>query len=87
VLLFNHSDLTAFSAKDQAVVLFVQAEKQKAMVNELVAKLTDSCWDKCMGTPGSKLSSGESACFTNCAQRFLETSQLILQKFERMQQG
>ncbi|GAQ81229.1 TIM8 mitochondrial import inner membrane translocon protein [Klebsormidium nitens] len=66
---------------------FLEQEKQKAMVNELVAKLTDSCWEKCMGTPGSKLSSGETACFSNCAQRFLETSQLILQKFERMQQG
>lgn len=38
-----------------------------------------TCWDKCMGSPGNYLSSRESACFENCAKRFLETTQLIMQ--------
>ncbi|KAJ7559856.1 hypothetical protein O6H91_04G104300 [Diphasiastrum complanatum] len=66
---------------------FLEQEKQRAMLNELVAKLTDVCWDKCItGSPGSKFSSSESTCLTNCAQRFLETSALILRRFQSMQQ-
>ncbi|CAI6011923.1 unnamed protein product [Closterium sp. NIES-65] len=29
---------------------FLEQEKQKAMLNELVAKLTEVCWDKCVLT-------------------------------------
>ncbi|KAG0565323.1 hypothetical protein M758_8G176800 [Ceratodon purpureus] len=65
---------------------FLQQEKQKAALNELVGKLTDACWDKCItSTPGSKFSSSESSCLTNCAQRFLETSTLILRRFQSSQ--
>lgn len=64
-----------------------QQEKQKAVLNELVGKLTDVCWDKCItSTPGSKFSSSESSCLTNCAQRFMETSSLILRRFQSLQQ-
>jgi len=31
----------------QELQVFLEQEKQKAMLNELVAKLTDVCWDKC----------------------------------------
>lgn len=66
---------------------FLEQEKQKAVLNELVGKLTDVCWDKCItSTPGSKFSSSESSCLTNCAQRFLETSSLILRRFQGLQQ-
>jgi import inner membrane translocase subunit TIM8 len=58
-----------------------QQEKARAMLNELVGKLTSVCWDKCIGTPGSKISSSESSCLTNCAQQFMETSALILRRF------
>ncbi|KAK6924623.1 Tim10-like [Dillenia turbinata] len=65
---------------------FVQQESQKAMVNEMVAKLTSACWDKCItSTPGSKFSSSESACLHNCALRYLDMSMLIMQRFQSMQ--
>ena len=41
--------------------------------------MAQTCWDKCMGSPGNYLSSRETACFENCAKRFLETTQLIMQ--------
>ncbi|CAD5177430.1 unnamed protein product [Musa acuminata subsp. malaccensis] len=66
---------------------FLEQEKQKAMVSEMVGKLTNECWDKCItGTPGSKFSSSESACLTNCAQRYMDLSMLIMKKFQSMQQ-
>jgi len=58
------------------------------MVNEMVAKLTSECWDKCItGTPGNKFSSSESNCLSNCAHRYLEMSMLIMKRFQSMQWG
>lgn len=49
---------------------------------QTVAKLTDACWDKCVtGYPGRELSSREEACLENCAKRFIETTQLVIQRF------
>ncbi|EPS66141.1 mitochondrial import inner membrane translocase subunit [Genlisea aurea] len=63
---------------------FLNEEKQKAMVSEMVGKLTSACWDKCItGTPGSKFSSGETSCLTNCAQRYMEMSILIVKRLQQ----
>ncbi|KAG9133556.1 hypothetical protein Leryth_016506 [Lithospermum erythrorhizon] len=60
-------------------------EKEKAMANEIVAKLTSACWDKCItSSPGSKFSSSETACLTNCAQRYMDLSMLIMKRFQSM---
>ncbi|KAI9079477.1 hypothetical protein QN277_025709 [Acacia crassicarpa] len=65
---------------------FIAQEKERAMVNEMVAKLTSACWDKCItGTPGSKFSSSESTCLSNCAQRYMDLSILIMKRFQSMQ--
>ncbi|XP_031475074.1 mitochondrial import inner membrane translocase subunit TIM8 [Nymphaea colorata] len=65
---------------------FLQQEKEKAMVNEMVGKLTSVCWDKCItSAAGSKFSSSETTCLTNCAQRYIEMSQIIMRRFQSMQ--
>ncbi|KAL4036427.1 mitochondrial import inner membrane translocase subunit TIM8-like [Cucurbita pepo subsp. pepo] len=62
---------------------FINEEKQRAMVAEMVAKLTSVCWDKCItGTPGSKFSSSESNCLSNCAQRYMDMSIIIMKRFQ-----
>ncbi|MCO5555609.1 hypothetical protein L7F22_009154 [Adiantum nelumboides] len=63
----------------------LELEKSRAMLNELVSNVTSMCWDKCVGTPGSKFSSSESTCLTHCAQRYLDTSALIIRRFGNMQ--
>ncbi|XP_062169579.1 mitochondrial import inner membrane translocase subunit TIM8 [Alnus glutinosa] len=65
---------------------FIAQEKERAMVNEMVAKLTNVCWDKCItGTPGSKFSSSESSCLSNCARRYMDLSVIIMKRFQNMQ--
>ncbi|CBI21311.3 hypothetical protein AAG906_023153 [Vitis piasezkii] len=65
---------------------FLSQEKKKAMLNEMVAKITNVCWDKCItGTPGSKFSSSESACLSKCAQRYMDLSITIMTRFQSMQ--
>ncbi|XP_047318035.1 mitochondrial import inner membrane translocase subunit TIM8 [Impatiens glandulifera] len=64
---------------------FLNQEKQKAMLNEMVAKLTSLCWDKCItSTPGSKFSSSEASCLSNCAQRYMDMSMIIMKRFQSM---
>ncbi|CDP14990.1 unnamed protein product [Coffea canephora] len=64
---------------------FLSKEKEKAMANEIVAKLTHICWDKCItSTPGSKFSSSETTCLTNCAQRYMDMSMIIMKRFQSM---
>ncbi|KAM0911881.1 hypothetical protein ACQ4PT_013172 [Festuca glaucescens] len=62
---------------------FLEQEKQTMMLKEMVGKLTNVCWDKCItSAPGSKFSSGETACLTNCAQRYLDMSMIIAKRFQ-----
>ncbi|XP_011042932.1 PREDICTED: mitochondrial import inner membrane translocase subunit TIM8 [Populus euphratica] len=64
---------------------FLTEEKERAMVNEMVAKLTSASWDKCiMSTPGSKLSSSESSCLSNCARSYMDMSLIIMKRFQSM---
>ncbi|KAI4367258.1 hypothetical protein MLD38_023016 [Melastoma candidum] len=64
----------------------ISQEKERAVVNEMVAKLTSACWDKCItGTPGSKFSSSESSCLSNCAQRYMDMSIIIMKRFQSTQ--
>uniref|UniRef100_A0A453HPY7 Mitochondrial import inner membrane translocase subunit n=1 Tax=Aegilops tauschii subsp. strangulata TaxID=200361 RepID=A0A453HPY7_AEGTS len=59
----------------------VQEEKKKAMMNEMIAKLTDTCWDKCItGSIGSSFSNSETSCLSNCAKRFIDVKMLTMQR-------
>jgi import inner membrane translocase subunit TIM8 len=55
---------------------FLMQEKAKAQMQQTVAKLTEKCWDTCVGAPGKGLSSREEACLADCSRRFIETTQV-----------
>mmetsp|Transcript_29744 Transcript_29744/g.54524 ORF Transcript_29744/g.54524 Transcript_29744/m.54524 type:complete len:86 (+) Transcript_29744:51-308(+) len=59
---------------------FIARESQVAQVQSMISSLTDVCWDKCISTPGSYLSGKEQSCLENCAGRFVEVTQYILQR-------
>ncbi|MCL7041741.1 hypothetical protein MKW94_017552 [Papaver nudicaule] len=43
--------------------------------------------DQCVtSTPSGKFSLSESSCIVNCAQRCLDTSMIIMKRFQNMQQ-
>ncbi|XP_042485296.1 mitochondrial import inner membrane translocase subunit TIM8 [Macadamia integrifolia] len=73
------------SMNSQELERFLDQEKQKAMLNEVVSKLTSVCWDKCItGSPGSKFSSSESTCLSNCAKRYVDMTRIIVSRFQSM---
>mmetsp|Transcript_5666 Transcript_5666/g.13226 ORF Transcript_5666/g.13226 Transcript_5666/m.13226 type:complete len:84 (-) Transcript_5666:229-480(-) len=59
---------------------FVEEEQRKAAFQEMISRLTDTCWDKCVGKPGNSLSSSERSCLANCVERFLDTTQTIVKR-------
>jgi import inner membrane translocase subunit TIM8 len=64
-----------------------QEEKRKAVFNEVVAKLTEKCFDKCVTyAPGNKFSSSESSCLSNCALVYLQSGQVVLERLQNMGQ-
>lgn len=67
------------------MVMF-QGEKRKAMANEMVAKVTYVCWDKCItGSIGKSFSNSEASCLSNCAKRFVELKMLTVQRLSNPQ--
>ncbi|RAL41704.1 unnamed protein product [Cuscuta campestris] len=79
------SSSTSSRSFDPNLARTIEEEKQKAMLAELITKITSSCWDKCItGTPGSKFSSSEASCLSNCAQRYLDMNILLIKRFQSM---
>lgn len=66
---------------------FLAQEQQKAQLQQTISALTSTCWDKCVGTPGRYLGSREEQCLSDCAKRFLETTQFIVQRFQQKSGG
>nr|XP_033800104.1 mitochondrial import inner membrane translocase subunit Tim8 A isoform X1 [Geotrypetes seraphini] len=67
---------------------FIEVETQKQRFQLLVHQMTELCWqEKCMDKPGPKLDSRTEACFVNCVERFIDTSQFILNRLEQTQKS
>ncbi|KAM4020999.1 mitochondrial import inner membrane translocase subunit Tim8 A [Anomaloglossus baeobatrachus] len=77
----------AAAAADPELQSFIEAETQKQRFQGLVHQLTELCWDKCMEKPGPKLDARCEGCFVNCVERFIDTSQFILNRLEQTQKS
>ncbi|KAK1647333.1 hypothetical protein QYE76_065138 [Lolium multiflorum] len=72
------------SGVNPRLLALIEEEKRKVIANEIIAKLTDTCWDKCItGSIGSSFSNSEVACLSNCAARFAELKMHIMQQFQK----
>ena len=60
-----------------AWVAHLGEEQQKVVLNQLISKLTDKCFDKCVSYAGKRLSSGEESCLKFCSLRQLDAAQFI----------
>lgn len=73
-------------AKD--LQMFMETENQKAVIQQAIGKLTETCFDKCVQKPGNKLDSSEANCIANCAGRYLDSSVFVVNRMmaKRQQQ-
>ena len=62
---------------------FIERSTEMMKLQQSVSVITETCFDTCVpGVPGRNLSSREQACLSNCARRYLETTQMLVQYLE-----
>ncbi|XP_068180997.1 mitochondrial import inner membrane translocase subunit Tim8 A [Antennarius striatus] len=70
------------SADAAGLQKLIDIESQKQRFHQAVHEIMDICWEKCMDKPGPKLDAKTQNCFSNCVERFIDTSQFILNRIE-----
>ncbi|KAI1464793.1 Tim10/DDP family zinc finger-domain-containing protein [Daldinia caldariorum] len=86
----NNFDLAKLNESDKAELRqFFANEGQKARIQTTVHNLTDMCFRKCVtgAIRSGKLDRAEEGCMANCADRFIDVSQLTVKHLQNMRQG
>ena len=68
---------------DAEMQRFIAIETQKAKFQQHVHNLTEICWDKCVEKTGNKLESKQQSCLGNCVERFLDTSNFVINRLSQ----
>ncbi|XP_062580442.1 mitochondrial import inner membrane translocase subunit Tim13-like [Saccostrea cucullata] len=66
-----------------------EVKQQIAIANaqELLQKMSEKCFKKCVTKPGTSLSSSENKCLAMCMDRYIDTQTLVAKAFSnRLQQ-
>ncbi|KAF2144241.1 uncharacterized protein K452DRAFT_224002 [Aplosporella prunicola CBS 121167] len=60
-------------ANDPKTAVMQQVRQEAAVQNarQLVEKLNEHCFERCVPKPGSSLSKGEETCFTQCMEKYM----------------
>ena len=59
-------------ADKDAIIEGVKQQLAVANFQELLQKMTDKCYSKCITKPGPKLDNSESKCITLCMDRYMD---------------
>lgn len=71
---------------DPQLQRFIQIETEKQRFQVLVHGLAEQCWDVCVEKPGSRLDSKTENCLSNCVNRFIDSSNFVVNRLEKTQQ-
>ncbi|KAI8924984.1 Tim10/DDP family zinc finger protein, partial [Entophlyctis helioformis] len=58
---------------------FLASEQQRAAFQAQVHEFTETCWDKCITKIRPSLDKSEEVCISNCVERFVDTTVVLLQ--------
>ncbi|KAI9718176.1 MAG: protein translocase subunit [Chrysothrix sp. TS-e1954] len=71
----------------QQAMQAVQQEAALANAKTLVDSINRSCFEKCVPSPGTSLSSKEQQCFTSCMEKYMNTWNSVSRAYvQRLQQ-
>ncbi|KAK4945087.1 protein translocase subunit [Elasticomyces elasticus] len=61
------------SSSDPKTEIMNQIRQEAAVANarQLVEKLNEHCFERCVPKPGASLSSGETTCYTTCMEKYM----------------
>ncbi|XP_071499992.1 mitochondrial import inner membrane translocase subunit Tim8 A-like [Diadema setosum] len=72
---------------DPELARFINLESQRQKFSQLVYALTDTCWEKCVADLrlGNRLENKTETCLVNCVERFIDTTNFIVNRLESVQ--
>jgi len=86
---FGNSLGLGSSMSDPKTAVMNQVRQEAAVQNakQLIEKLNEHCFDKCVPKPGTSLSSGEQSCFTQCMEKYMAAWNTVSRQYiTRIQQ-
>ncbi|KAK9370151.1 Tim10/DDP family zinc finger-domain-containing protein [Lipomyces kononenkoae] len=48
---------------------------------ELISKISNNCYEKCIVTPGSSLSAADTACLDQCSEKYIQAWNIISRRY------
>ncbi|KAL8279648.1 hypothetical protein RQP46_007961 [Phenoliferia psychrophenolica] len=67
--------------RKQQVMNEVKSQLALANAQELINKMNEKCFEKCIPKPGPSLTSSDETCIVRCTERFLEAFNLISKSY------
>ncbi|MCJ1234560.1 protein translocase subunit [Varicellaria rhodocarpa] len=70
-------------SSDPKTALMNQVRQESAVANarQLIEKVNEHCFEKCIPTPGSSMSKKEETCFTQCMTKYMETWNTVAKQY------
>ena len=65
---------------DPQLAAFIEQENQKQRFQSVVHTLTEQCWELCAPAISSRLDGKSETCLANCVERFIDSSNYIINK-------
>lgn len=63
--------------KKESIISQVKKEMALANATQLLEKINSNCYDKCVPKPGSRLDSNEEKCLGNCADKYMNSYNIV----------
>lgn len=71
--------------QQQAVMVQAQKEASQQIMQAMMDSLIKQCFEKCAGTSGDKLDSGEQRCMASCQDRYLDVRGAVQEALQKRQ--
>ncbi|ORX44755.1 hypothetical protein DM01DRAFT_1368795 [Hesseltinella vesiculosa] len=78
---YNNFGSGELSNKKQEVMEQVRGELAMANAQELINKINEKCYLKCVPKPGARLESGEQQCLSKCMDRYMEAWNVVSRSY------
>ncbi len=62
---------------------FMEQENQRYQLQQVINRMSEMCWEKCVPTPDRELSKSERTCISNCVDRFLDTNVFVANRITK----
>ncbi|KAF9132468.1 Tim10/DDP family zinc finger-domain-containing protein [Linnemannia elongata] len=73
----NYSSGGSMEAKKQQVMDQVRSELALANAQELINKINEKCFARCVTKPSTSLGGSEQTCLSNCMDRYMEAWNIV----------